>query len=129
MRHDWPLWEVFVRAVRGLERIATLGAFMLLTRSSRFATRATPTRRLEGVSRGSCLDEIVASDPAEAAGRCSSRAEDKIYRHPTFYDIPDVFLFFFFFFFFFCSRSHAKWAGERNASLLNDRTGLSRLRR
>ncbi len=32
--------------------------------------------------------EIVASDP-EQAGELFEPAADKIYRHPTFYDIPD----------------------------------------
>ena len=32
---------------------------------------------------------IVASDPAQA-GELFEPAEDKIYRHPTFYEIPDV---------------------------------------
>ena len=32
--------------------------------------------------------EIVASDP-EQAGELFEPAERKIYRHPTFYDIPD----------------------------------------
>ena len=33
-------------------------------------------------------DEITASDPDDA-GPMFAPAEDKIYRHPTFYDIPD----------------------------------------
>jgi len=33
-------------------------------------------------------DAIVASDPARA-GQNFDPAEDKIYRHPTFYDIPE----------------------------------------
>ena len=32
---------------------------------------------------------IVASDPADS-GPMFEPAEDKVYRHPTFYDIPDV---------------------------------------
>jgi ring-1,2-phenylacetyl-CoA epoxidase subunit PaaB len=34
-------------------------------------------------------DDIVASDPHQA-GELFEPAESKIYRHPTFYDIPDV---------------------------------------
>ena len=34
-------------------------------------------------------DDIVASDPADS-GPLFAPAEDKVYRHPTFYDIPDV---------------------------------------
>jgi ring-1,2-phenylacetyl-CoA epoxidase subunit PaaB len=32
---------------------------------------------------------ITASDPAQS-GELFEPAEDKVYRHPTFYDIPDV---------------------------------------
>jgi ring-1,2-phenylacetyl-CoA epoxidase subunit PaaB len=53
------------------------------------AARDTYTRRTEGVSiwvvRSS---DIVASDPSENAANFEP-AEDKIYRHPTFYEIPD----------------------------------------
>ena len=34
-------------------------------------------------------NDIVASDPAQG-GALFEPAEDKVYRHPTFYDIPDV---------------------------------------
>ena len=89
MSSDWPLWEVFVRTRAGW-RIATLAAFMLLTRSSRSRhARDTYTRRMEGVSLWVVPSaEIVASDP-DQAGELFEPAESKIYRHPTFYDIPD----------------------------------------
>jgi phenylacetate-CoA oxygenase PaaH subunit len=52
--------------------------------------RDTYTRRLEGVSLWVIRStDIVASDP-EQAGELFEPAEDKIYRHPTFYEIPDV---------------------------------------
>ena len=74
---------------RAAFRIATLAAFMLLTRSSRSAMRAIPTRGAWKVSLWVVPSaEIVASDP-EQAGELFEPAEDKIYRHPTFYDIPD----------------------------------------
>ncbi|MDH5622418.1 MAG: 1,2-phenylacetyl-CoA epoxidase subunit B, partial [Gammaproteobacteria bacterium] len=51
--------------------------------------RDTYTRRSEGVSLWVVRsDRIVASDPAETSAFFEP-AEDKIYRHPTFYDIPD----------------------------------------
>ena len=51
--------------------------------------RDTYTRRLEGVSLWVVPSAtIVASDPDEA-GELFEPAESKIYRHPTFYDIPD----------------------------------------
>jgi ring-1,2-phenylacetyl-CoA epoxidase subunit PaaB len=47
------------------------------------------TRRLEGVSIWAVRSsDIVASDPAESDALFEP-ARDKVYRHPTFYDIPD----------------------------------------
>ena len=51
--------------------------------------RDTYTRRNEGVSIWVVRsDRIVASDPDETAAFFEP-AKDKIYRHPTFYEIPD----------------------------------------
>ncbi|MCH6549059.1 MAG: 1,2-phenylacetyl-CoA epoxidase subunit B [Proteobacteria bacterium] len=47
------------------------------------------TRRNEGVSIWVVKSsEIIASDPAESSALFEPAA-DKIYRHPTFYEIPD----------------------------------------
>ena len=50
---------------------------------------AAYTRRMEGVSLWVLPSaQIVASDPGDAAALFEP-AEDKVYRHPTFYKIPD----------------------------------------
>ena len=87
--HDWPLWEVFVRARGGLSHrhagsVHAPDADMALNHA-----RDTYTRRMEGVSLWVVKStDIIASDPAES-GPIFEPAEDKIYRHPTFYEIPD----------------------------------------
>ena len=89
MNKDWPLWEVFLRSRGGLshKHVGSIHApdQQLAVRHA----RDTYTRRLEGVSiwvvRSS---DIVASDPNQA-GPLFEPAESKIYRHPTFYDLPD----------------------------------------
>ena len=51
--------------------------------------RDTYTRRMEGVSLWVVPSaQITASDPGDAAALFEP-AEDKVYRHPTFYKIPD----------------------------------------
>jgi ring-1,2-phenylacetyl-CoA epoxidase subunit PaaB len=51
--------------------------------------RDTYTRRQEGVSLWVVKSsDIVASDPAQA-GELFEPAADKVYRHPTFYEIPE----------------------------------------
>nr|WP_294848113.1 1,2-phenylacetyl-CoA epoxidase subunit PaaB [uncultured Sphingomonas sp.] len=87
--HDWPLWEVFVRARGGLSHrhagsVHAPDAQMALNHA-----RDTYTRRMEGVSLWVVKStDIIASDPAES-GPIFEPAEDKVYRHPTFYEIPD----------------------------------------
>ncbi|HUF21754.1 MAG TPA: 1,2-phenylacetyl-CoA epoxidase subunit PaaB, partial [Burkholderiales bacterium] len=53
------------------------------------AARDVFTRRQEGVSIWAVrADQIVASDP-DAKPELFDPAEDKIYRHPTFYRLPE----------------------------------------
>lgn len=88
MTEAMPLWEVFIRPRNGLSHkhagsIHAPDEVMALQ-----AARDVYTRRGEGnslwVVRSS---EIVASDP-DQAGENFDPTGDKIYRHPTFYEIP-----------------------------------------
>jgi ring-1,2-phenylacetyl-CoA epoxidase subunit PaaB len=88
-QRDWPLWEVFVRAKRGLshQHVGSLHA-PDATMALRNA-RDIYTRRSEGVSIWVVpAAEVVASSPDEKDAFFDPAA-DKAYRHPTFYDIPD----------------------------------------
>jgi len=84
----WPLWEVFVRARRGLSHthvgsLHAADAAMALRNA-----RDLYTRRSEGVSIWVVpAAEITASSPDEKE-QFFDPAGDKVYRHPTFYDIP-----------------------------------------
>ena len=89
MSKNIPLWEVFIRPRNGLahKHCGSLHAtdeVMALQ-----AARDTYTRRGEGLSvwvvRSS---DIFASDPDQMAENFEP-AVDKVYRHPTFYEIPD----------------------------------------
>ncbi|HEY2686087.1 MAG TPA: 1,2-phenylacetyl-CoA epoxidase subunit PaaB [Steroidobacteraceae bacterium] len=88
-RKEWPLYEVFIRARGGLDHkhvgsLHAVDAAMAIEHA-----RDLYTRRMEGVSiwvvRSS---DIAASDPEDAEFMFEP-ARDKIYRHPTFYEIPD----------------------------------------
>jgi ring-1,2-phenylacetyl-CoA epoxidase subunit PaaB len=87
-RTDWPLWEVFVRSRRGLnhQHVGSLhapDAAMALRNA-----RDVYTRRSEGVSLWVVpAAAIVASSPDEKDSFFDPAA-DKVYRHPTFYEIP-----------------------------------------
>src|SRR3981189_777002 len=90
-----PLWEVFIRSRNGLahKHVGSLHAFDATLALQ--AARDIYTRRGEGLAGGGgpsmCVGPasgITASDPAEK-GMMFEPAESKIYRHPTFYDVPD----------------------------------------
>jgi ring-1,2-phenylacetyl-CoA epoxidase subunit PaaB len=86
---DWPLFEIFIRARSGIDHKHVGSVHASDAQLALEHARDVYTRRLEGVSiwvvRSS---DIVASDPADAE-ELFEPARDKIYRHPTFYDIPD----------------------------------------
>jgi ring-1,2-phenylacetyl-CoA epoxidase subunit PaaB len=85
---DWPLWEVFIRAKGGLSHRHAGSVHAADAKMALEHARDTYTRRMEGVSLWVVPSaQITASDPADA-GPLFEPAEDKIYRHPTFYTIP-----------------------------------------
>jgi len=88
-RAQTPLWECFVRSRRGLSHthVGSLRAsdeHMALRNA-----RDLYTRRQEGVSIWVVrANDIVASSPDEKDAFFDPAA-DKVYRHPTFYDVPE----------------------------------------
>ena len=86
---EWPLWEVFVRSKSGLDHKHCGSLHAADPKMAIQLARDVYTRRQEGVSIWVVrADHIVASDP-EAKPEMFDPAEDKIYRHPTFYRLPD----------------------------------------
>jgi ring-1,2-phenylacetyl-CoA epoxidase subunit PaaB len=86
---EWPLWEVFVRARSGLSHRHAGSVHAADAKMALEAARDTYTRRMEGVSLWVVpSNSITASDPRDA-DELFAAAEDKIYRHPSFYTIPD----------------------------------------
>jgi ring-1,2-phenylacetyl-CoA epoxidase subunit PaaB len=87
---DWPLWEVFVRSRGGLSHKHVGSVHAPDGEIALRHARDTYTRRMEGVSLWVTRSaDIIASDPAQA-GELFEPAASKVYRHPTFYPIPDV---------------------------------------
>ena len=88
MTGEVPLWEVFIRPRNGLahKHVGSIHAadeVMALQ-----AARDVYTRRGEGNSIWVVPPvAITASDPDQAGE--NFEPGEKIYRHPTFYDIPD----------------------------------------
>lgn len=86
---DSLLWEVFIRSRNGL---AHRHAGSLHAPDATLALQAARdlfTRRGEGLSLWVVpSNAIIASDPADKA-MMFEPAESKIYRHPTFYEVPE----------------------------------------
>lgn len=90
MSKDWPLWEVFVRARGGLDHRHVGSVHAPDAQMALRHARDTYTRRMEGVSLWVVKStDIAASDP-DQSGELFEPAETKIYRHPTFYELPDA---------------------------------------
>lgn len=87
--NEWPLWEVFIRSQHGLahRHVGSLHApdgEMAMNNA-----RDVYTRRNEGASIWVVRSaEIVASCPADK-GALFDPASSKIFRHPTFYPMPE----------------------------------------
>jgi ring-1,2-phenylacetyl-CoA epoxidase subunit PaaB len=87
-RAEWPLYEVFVRSSRGLNHVHVGSLHAPDDAMAVHHARDVYTRRNEGVSIWVVrADHVVASSPDEKDAMFDPNA-DKVYRHPTFYDIP-----------------------------------------
>lgn len=88
-RKEWPLWEVFVRSRNGLDHKHAGSVHAPDAKLAIQMARDVYTRRQEGVSIWVLpSDQIVASDPQDKEALFDPM-EDKVYRHPTFYQLPD----------------------------------------
>jgi ring-1,2-phenylacetyl-CoA epoxidase subunit PaaB len=86
---DWPLFEVFLRGKRGLNHVHVGSVHAPDARMALRHARDLYTRRNEGVSIWVVeSSQITASSPDEKDPFFAPSA-DKVYRHPTFYSIPD----------------------------------------
>lgn len=88
-KKNWPLWEIFVRSKNGLEHrhcgsLHASDAEMALANA-----RDVYTRRSEGVSIWVVESEHITASNPDNNGELFEPAQDKVYRHPTFYDLPD----------------------------------------
>lgn len=88
-RSHWPLWEVFIRSKSGLHHKHAGSLHAADAEMAIENARDVYTRRNEGISIWVVpSSEIIASNP-EQQESLFDPATDKIYRHPTFYDLPD----------------------------------------
>jgi ring-1,2-phenylacetyl-CoA epoxidase subunit PaaB len=88
-KKTWPLWEVFIRSKQGLDHKHVGSLHATDAQMAIENARDVYTRRQEGVSIWVVESKYIhASNPDEAESLYEP-ANDKVYRHPTFYDLPD----------------------------------------
>lgn len=88
-KNTWPLFEIFIRSKNGLSHkhvgsLRAADAEMAIQNA-----RDVYTRRSEGISIWVVESKLItASDPTESE-ELFEPSNTKIYRHPTFYNVPD----------------------------------------
>jgi len=86
---DWPLWEVFIRSKQGLDHKHVGSLHAADAQMAIENARDVYTRRLEGVSIWVVQSKNIHASNPDDAENFYEPAEDKVYRYPTFYDLPD----------------------------------------
>ncbi|MFZ2898662.1 MAG: 1,2-phenylacetyl-CoA epoxidase subunit PaaB [Saprospiraceae bacterium] len=89
MKKDWPLWEVFIRSKNGLSHKHAGSLHAADAEMAIENARDVYTRRNEGVSIWVVESKHITASNPEDADSLFDPAKDKVYRHPTFYDLPD----------------------------------------
>ena len=85
----FELYEVFVRPRAGLDHRHVGSVHASDDNMALAKARELYTRRMEGVSLWVMRSkDIIASDPTDSEVMFAP-AQDKVYRHPTFYTVPD----------------------------------------
>ena len=85
----WPLWEIFIRSKQGLDHKHTGSLHAADAAMAMENARDVYTRRQEGVSIWVVESKYIHASNPDDAEAMYEPANDKVYRHPTFYDIPD----------------------------------------
>jgi ring-1,2-phenylacetyl-CoA epoxidase subunit PaaB len=86
---EWPLWEVFIRSKAGLDHKHAGSLHAADAQMAIENARDVYTRRMEGVSIWVVESKYIHATAPEESESFFEPANDKVYRHPTFYTIPD----------------------------------------
>jgi ring-1,2-phenylacetyl-CoA epoxidase subunit PaaB len=86
---EWPLWEVFIRSKQGLDHKHVGSLHAADAKMAIENARDVYTRRQEGVSIWVVESKYIHASNPDEADSLYDPANDKVYRHPTFYDLPD----------------------------------------
>ncbi len=85
----WPLFEVFIRSRQGLSHVHAGSLHAADAKMAIENARDVYTRRGEGNSIWVVPSDAISASAPEDKGMLFDPADSKIYRHPTFYTVPD----------------------------------------
>ena len=85
----WPLWEVFVRARRGVNHVHAGSLHAADAEMALRNARDLYTRRGEGVSVWVVRSDGVAASSPDEKDVLFDPGNDKPYRHPSFFEVPE----------------------------------------
>jgi ring-1,2-phenylacetyl-CoA epoxidase subunit PaaB len=86
---DWPLFEIFIRSKNGLSHKHVGSLHAADEEMAIENARDVYTRRNEGISIWVVDSRNITASNPEEQDALFDPANDKIYRHPTFYSVPD----------------------------------------
>lgn len=87
---NWPLWEVFIRSRQGLDHKHAGSLHAADAQMAIENARDVYTRRMEGVSIWVVESKYIHASNPEESSSLYDPANDKVYRHPTFYELPEA---------------------------------------
>ena len=88
-RDEWPLWEIFIRGQHGMSHRHVGSLHAADEETAILNARDVYTRRNEGVSIWVVEAKHIAASSPSKKGPLYEPSNSKVYRHPTFFDIPD----------------------------------------
>ncbi len=88
-QREWPLYEVFLRGKRGLNHVHVGSLHAADPEMALHRARDLYTRRNEGVSIWVVRSDAITASSPDEKDPLFAPSGDKVYRHPTFYHIPE----------------------------------------
>ncbi|MBL0333010.1 MAG: 1,2-phenylacetyl-CoA epoxidase subunit B [Chlorobi bacterium] len=89
MNKDWPIWKVFIRSKQGLSQ-KHVGSLHAADKEMAIENaRDVYTRRNEGISIWVVESKYIHATNPDDSELLFDPSDDKVYRHPTFYKLPD----------------------------------------
>lgn len=86
----WPLWEVFVRARRGVSHVHAGTVHAPDAEIALQNARDLFTRRSEGVSLWVVRSSDITASSSDDRASLFEPAGDKTFRHPSDFELPDA---------------------------------------